>query len=157
MCVCITFVAVLKANKFLNSLNLSRDWSEGTENRAANYSGMISPEITVLHEKSVRPIYERDVLSNRLEGTYMGIWQFHHAAEAFCHTIGSVYLRKTNQILRIIIIFYFLSYINVAVFCYSVPSLQQLWCHFVQKVNMVWNIMFIQLTSDQLKMQNRMF
>ena len=99
----ITFVAVLKANKFLNSLNLSRGSSEGTENRAAsyaNYSGMLTPEIMVLHEKAVRSVYERDVLSNRLEGAYMGIWQFHHAAEAFRHPIGSVYPRKTNQILR---------------------------------------------------------
>ena len=74
-----------------------------TENRAAsyaNYSGMLTPEIMVLHEKAVRSIYERDVLSNRLEGAYMGIWQFHHAAEAFRHPIGSVYPRKTNQILR---------------------------------------------------------
>ena len=103
MHVCITFVAVLKANEFLNSLKLSRGSSEGTENRAAsyaNYSGMLTPEITVLHEKAVRSIYKCDVLSNRLEGTYMGIWQFHHAAEAFRHPIGSVYPRKTNQILR---------------------------------------------------------
>ena len=99
----ITFVAVLKANEFLNSLNLSRGCSEGTENRAAsyaNYSGMLTPEIMVLHEKAVRSVYECDVLSNRLEDAYMGIWQFHHAAEAFCHPIGSVYPRKTNQILR---------------------------------------------------------
>ena len=50
VCVRITFIAVLKANKFLNSLNLSRVCSEGTENRAAsyaNYSGMLTPEITV--------------------------------------------------------------------------------------------------------------
>ena len=103
VCVRITFVAVLKANEFLNSLNLSRGCSEGTENRAAsyaNYSGMLTPEILVLHEKAVRSVYERDVLSNRLEGTYMGTWQFHHAAEAFCRPIGSVYPRKTNQILR---------------------------------------------------------
>ena len=82
----ITFVGVLKANEFVNSLNLSRGCSEGTENRAAsyaNYSGMLSPEITVLHEKAIRAVYERDVLSNRLNGTNMGLWQFHHAAEVF--------------------------------------------------------------------------
>ena len=101
--VCITFVAVLKANEFLKSLNLSRVCSEGTENRAAsyaNYSGMLSPEIMVLHEKAIRSIYERDVLSNRLNGAYMGMWQFHHAAEVFGQSIRSVYLRKTNKILR---------------------------------------------------------
>ena len=72
----IIFVAILKANKFLNSLNLSRGCSEGTENRAAsyaNYSGILTPEIMVLHKKAVRSIYERDVLSNRLKGAYMGI------------------------------------------------------------------------------------
>ena len=51
VCVCITFVVVLKANKFLNSLNLSRGCSEGTE-------------ITVLHKKAVRSFYKRDVHSN---------------------------------------------------------------------------------------------
>ena len=99
----ITFVAVLKASEFLNSLNLSTGCSEGTENRAvsyANYSGMLTPEITVLNEKAVRYVYERDILSNRLEGAYMGIWQFHHSAEAFHHPMGFVYPRKTNQVLR---------------------------------------------------------
>ena len=92
--VCITFIAVLKANKFVKSLNLSRGCSEGTENRAAsyaNYSGMLSPEITVLHGKAIRSIYKCDVLSNRLNGAYMGMWQFHHAAEVFGRPIGSVY------------------------------------------------------------------
>ena len=93
----------MKANEFVNSLNLSRGCSEGTENRAAsyaNYSGMLSPEITVLHEKAIRSIYEHDVLSSRLNGTYMGMWQFHHASEVYGRPIGSVYLRKTNKILR---------------------------------------------------------
>ena len=77
VCVHITFVAVLKANEFVNSLNLSRGCSEGTENRAAsyaNYSRMLSPEIKVLHEEAVRSVYKCDVLSNRLNGTYMGMW-----------------------------------------------------------------------------------
>ena len=67
----ITFVTVLKANEFVKSLNFSRGFSEGTENRAAsyaNYSGMLSPEITVLHEKAIRSIYKCNVLSNRLNG-----------------------------------------------------------------------------------------
>ena len=38
VCVHITFIAVLKANKFVNSLNVSRGCSEGTENRAASYA-----------------------------------------------------------------------------------------------------------------------
>ena len=85
------------------TFNLSRGCSEGTENRAAsyaNYSGMLSPEITVLHEKAIRSVYERDVLRNQLNGAYMGMWQFHHAAEVFGRPIASVYLRKTNKILR---------------------------------------------------------
>ena len=99
----ITFAAVRKADDFIMSENISRGCPEGTENRAAsyaNYSGMLPPEVTVLDDRAIRDVYERDVMSNRLDGSYMGIWQFHHAAEAIKRPIGCVYPRRTNQVLR---------------------------------------------------------
>ena len=99
----ITFTAILEEESFLKHDILTRGCRRGTANKAASYayySGSITPEITVLTESSIRRVYQRDVIANSRSGNYMGIWQFHHAAEAFKRPLGSVYPRHTNKDLR---------------------------------------------------------
>ena len=99
----ITFTAILQEESFLDHQVLTRGCRRGLENKAASYayySGCITPEITVLDQKSIRTVYRRDVFANSRNGYYMGIWQFHHAAEAFKRPLGSVYPRHTNKELR---------------------------------------------------------
>ena len=86
VCVWITFVAVLKAESFLSHQVITRGVTGGSANRPASYalySGLITPEITRLSEDSIRTVYQRDVMANSKEFTFMGVWQLHHAAEAF--------------------------------------------------------------------------
>ena len=81
-----TFTAVLRDNDFLDHNVIARMYLNGTENRPhsyAHYLGMLMPEITHLNENSIRTVYQHDVMANRLDGNYMGIWQFHHIAKAF--------------------------------------------------------------------------
>ena len=97
--VCITFAAVRKAHDFVMSKNISRGCPHETENQAAsyaNYSGMLPPEVTALDNRAIRDVYEHDVMSNRLDGSYMGIWQFHHAAEAIQRP-NRMRVSKTNK------------------------------------------------------------
>ena len=82
----ITFVAVLKAESFLSHQVITRGVMGGSANRPASYalySGLITPEITRLSEDSIRTVYQPDVMANLKEFTFMGVWQLHHAAEAF--------------------------------------------------------------------------
>ena len=75
----------------------------GSANRPASYalySGLITPKITRLSEDSIRTVYQRDVMANSKEFTFMGVWQLHHAAEAFKQPVRSVYPRHTNRDLR---------------------------------------------------------
>ena len=74
-----------------------------TDNRPASYahySGLITPEITELTPTSIGTVYRHDVMVNSHDYSFFGIWQFHHAVEAFNHPIGSIYPQKTNYILR---------------------------------------------------------
>ena len=99
----ITFEAVLKEEYFLRHDVLCRGIKSDTHNIAASYShysGQLTAEITFLSSRAIKTVYRRDVFANRLNGNYMGIWQFHHAAEAFKRPIGSVYPTKTNPVLR---------------------------------------------------------
>ena len=98
----ITFVAVLKEELFLNNnmLTRGRDPDDGLSARYALYSGELTPEIRFLSSKAIQTVYRRDVFANRLNGNYIGVWQFHHAAEAFQRPIGTVYPRKTNRQVR---------------------------------------------------------
>ena len=99
----ITFTAVLKEESFLSHEKLTRGVSVGSANRPAAYavySGWITPEITTLTENSIRAVYRRDVMANAREFTFMGVWQLHHAADAFKRPLGSVYPRYTNRELR---------------------------------------------------------
>ena len=100
---CITFKAVLKENSFLTHDILARGDLEGSENRPAvyvSYSGLLTPEITRLNEQSIRTVYHRDVIANARDFTFMGVWQIHHAAEAFRRPIVSVYPWHTNKEIR---------------------------------------------------------
>ena len=86
VCVCATFISVLRDNDFLDHAVLTRMCPQGTQNRPrsyAHYSGMLTPEITQLNENAIRTVYQCDIMANRLDGSYMGIWQFHHISEAF--------------------------------------------------------------------------
>ena len=99
----ITFEAVMKEISFLQHDILTRGSSRGSQNRPASYatySGHITPEITILNQHSICTVYHREVLANSKEFTYMGVWQIHHAAEAFKRPIGCVYPRRTNRDLR---------------------------------------------------------
>ena len=99
----LTFEAVIKEKSFLQHDILMRGSSHGSQNRPASYatySGHITPEITVLNQHSIRTVYQREVLANSKEFTYMGVWQIHHAAEAFKRPIGCVYPRRTNRDVR---------------------------------------------------------
>ena len=73
---------------------------DGLSAHYALYSGELSPEIRFLSSKAIQTVYRRDVFANRLNGNYIGVWQFHHAAEAFQRPIGTVYPRKTNRQVR---------------------------------------------------------
>ena len=98
-----TFISVLRDNDFLDHDVLARTCPQGTQNRPhsyAHYSGMLTPEITQLNENAIRTVYQCDVMANRLDGSYMGIWQFHHISEAFKQPIGCVYPQRTNQTLH---------------------------------------------------------
>ena len=99
----ITFEGVMNEDSFLNHDVLARGVSVGSENRPAayaSYSGLLTPEITCLNEQSVRTVYHRDVIANARDCTHMGVWQLHHAAEAFRHPIVSVYPRYSNREVR---------------------------------------------------------
>ena len=81
-----TFISVLRDNDFLDHDVLARTCPQGTQNRPrsyAHYSGMLTPEITQLNENAIRTVYQCDVMAYRIDGSYMGIWQFHHISEAF--------------------------------------------------------------------------
>ena len=98
-----TFVAIMKEDLFLQHDVLTRECTAGTNNRPAScarYSGLITPEITELTPTSICTVYRCDVMANSHDYNFYGIWQFHHAAEAFNHPIGSIYPQKTNYILR---------------------------------------------------------
>ena len=82
----ITFIAVLQGESFLSHQLLSRGVTVGSADRAASYalySGLITPEITRLSEDSIRTVYQYDVMANLKELNFMGVWQLHHADEAF--------------------------------------------------------------------------
>ena len=90
----ITFEGVMNEDAFLNHDVLTRGVSVGSENRPAayaSYSGLLTPEITSLNEQSVRTVYHHDVIANARDRTRMGVWQLHHAAEAFRRPIVSLY------------------------------------------------------------------
>ena len=101
----ITFTAVMNEDNFLRHEILSRGSSKGSENRArsyALYSGQLPErdDLDLLDESDIRTIYRTDVLANRKDGNYMGIWQFHHAAEVFERPVASIYPRRTNRTIR---------------------------------------------------------
>ena len=99
----ITFEAILKENSFLMHDILARGDLEGSENRPAayaSYSGLLTPEITRLNEQSIRTVFHCDVIANARDFTFMGVWQIHHAAEAFRRPIESVYPWHTNKEIR---------------------------------------------------------
>ena len=80
------FISVLRDNDFLDHDVLARTCPQGTQNRPhsySHYSGMLTPEITQLNENAIRTVYQCDIMANRIDGCYMGIWQFHHISEAF--------------------------------------------------------------------------
>ena len=83
--VCATFISVLRDNDFLDLDVPARTYPQGTQNRPcsyAHYSGMLTPEITHLNENAIRTVYQHDIMANRMDGSYMGIWQFPHISEA---------------------------------------------------------------------------
>ena len=89
--------------EFLTHDILARGDLEGSENRPAayaSYSGFLTPEITRLNKQSIRTVYHCDVIANARDFTFMGMWQIHHAAEAFRHPIVSVYPWHTNKEIR---------------------------------------------------------
>ena len=97
-----TFIAVLRDSDFLNHDVLARNCPDGTENRPcsyAHYSVMLTPEITHLNENSIRTLYQRDVMANRINFNYMGIWQIHHICEAYQRPVGCEYPWHTNKTL----------------------------------------------------------
>ena len=70
----ITFVAVLKAESFLSHQVITRGVTGGSANRPASYalySGLITPEITRLSEDSICTVYQRDVMANSKEFTWV--------------------------------------------------------------------------------------
>ena len=86
VCVRATFISVLRDNYFLDHDVLVRMCPQGTQNRPcsyAHYSRMLTPDITQLNENAIRTVYQHDIMANRIDGCYMGIWQFHHISEAF--------------------------------------------------------------------------
>ena len=86
VCVRITFVAVLKAESFLSHQVITRGIMGGSANRPASYAlylGLITPKITRLSDDSIRTVYQRDIMANSKEFTFMGVWQLYHTAEAF--------------------------------------------------------------------------
>ena len=101
----ITFAAVLKEDDFLHHSILARGSQNGSENRPRNYalySGQLPErrDLDLLNEDDVRQIYRNDVMANRKKGNYMGIWQFHQAAEVFKRPVASIYPRHTNKQIR---------------------------------------------------------
>ena len=82
----ITFTAVLHEEKFVTNSSLSRGCPRGTPNRHHSYvlySGNALAACSEVNDMVVRDVYRADVLANSKDGNYMGIWQFHHAAETF--------------------------------------------------------------------------
>ena len=99
----ITFTAVLHEEKFVTHSSLSRGCPRGTPNRHhsyALYSGNALAACSEVNDTVVCDVYRADVLANSKDGNYMGIWQFHHAAEAFKRPISSIYPQHTNRTLR---------------------------------------------------------
>ena len=90
----------MKEDLFLQHNVLTRECTEGTDNRPesyAHYSGFITPEIIELTPTSICTEYRHDVMANSCDYNFFGIWQFHHAAEAFNCPVG---LRSdTNRII----------------------------------------------------------
>ena len=99
----IAFTAVIHEDSFVTHETLSRGGPYGTEKRHhsyALYSGSLLAATTELNEETIRDIYHRDVLTNSKDGNFMGIWQFHHAAEAYKRPICSIYPQHTNRTVR---------------------------------------------------------
>ena len=73
----ITFEAIINEESFLQHAILARGSSVGSKDRPASYaaySGFLTPEIMVLNEHSICKIYQREVLANSKQFTYMGVW-----------------------------------------------------------------------------------
>ena len=90
----ITFDTLINEESFLQHAILAGGSSVGSKNRPASYaaySGFLMPEIMMLNEHSMCTIYQREVLANSKQFTYMGVWQIYQATEAFRHPIGCVY------------------------------------------------------------------
>ena len=64
------------------------------------YSGDNSVTSLRLDSSSIRKVYENDVMRIARCGGYMGIWQFHQAAQVIKIPIGSVYPDRTNPNVR---------------------------------------------------------
>ena len=82
----ITFNAVHHEEKSITHLSLSRGCPRGTPNRHHSYtlySGNALADCSEVNDTVVCDVYHADVLTISKDGNYMGIWQFHHTAEAF--------------------------------------------------------------------------
>ena len=99
----ITFVAVLHEDNFVTHQSLTRGCPRGTSNRHHSYTLYSGSELAAtdeINDRIVRDVYRSDVLANSKDGNFMGMWQFHHAAEAYKRPISSIYPQHTNRTLR---------------------------------------------------------
>ena len=54
----------------------------------------------MLLKRRITKIYLQELYNIRKPGQYMGIWQFHQAAEVLQRPVGSIYPGGMNQDLR---------------------------------------------------------
>ena len=86
-------------NKYLNNGYLSINSCEDLVSQYCLYSGSLVPCNRLTHE-SICTTYENELMTIRRDGSYMGIWQFHQAANVLRRPIGSVYPEGTNATVR---------------------------------------------------------
>ena len=98
------YEAVKNMDKYLDvnylSLGTNNPQKHEIAKRYALYSGDRSVVSVRLTEANIRNIYKNDVMRICATYGYMGIWQFHQAAEITKTPIGSVFPKGTNKNIR---------------------------------------------------------
>ena len=94
---------VLNEDELITHQNLARGVMNGSKNRLwqyATYSLRLLPKHRRLNSDEIRDVYQAEIMGITKKSKYMGIWQLHQAAEAFCRPIASVFPFPANLKLR---------------------------------------------------------
>ena len=94
---------VLHEDDFIVHQMITRGVTNGSKNRPRQYA-TYSPRLLLKHRRlnsdKFRDVYQAEIMGITKNEEYMGIWQLHQAAEAFCRPRGSVFPYPANLKLR---------------------------------------------------------